>query len=91
MICFPVMKNGARRKADAVVRNQIFSGYILGSFLCICPTVQRKAHGACIYKWLSSCECRRQRNGDILGAKEKNVREKHWMELDDNLLLGSLR
>lgn len=24
-----------------MVRNKIFSGYVLGSFLCICPTVQR--------------------------------------------------
>jgi hypothetical protein len=92
IISFPIIKNSASRKAGAVVRNKfffpVFGG---GSFLCICPTVQRKAHCTCKYKWLRSCECRRQRNEDIGGAKEKNCREKHRMELDGNLLSGSLR
>jgi hypothetical protein len=91
IIRFPIIKNSASRKAGAVVRNKIFSGFVLDSFLCICPTVQGKAHCTCKYKWLRSCECRQQRNEDIGGAKEKNGREKHRMELDGNLLSGSLR
>jgi hypothetical protein len=30
MIFFPIIKNSVSRKAGAVVKNKIFSGYVLG-------------------------------------------------------------